>query len=33
MMQQLFGDYRQKIHDEDIARQKRILFLITSFVF
>ncbi|CAF1347123.1 unnamed protein product [Adineta steineri] len=23
MMQQLFGDYRQKMHDEDIARQKR----------
>jgi hypothetical protein len=24
MMQQLFGDYRQKMHDEDTARQKRI---------
>jgi hypothetical protein len=24
MMQQLFGDYRQKMHDEDIARQKRM---------
>ncbi|CAF1013693.1 unnamed protein product [Adineta ricciae] len=23
MMQQLFGDYRQKMHDEDVARQKR----------
>lgn len=23
MMQQLFGDYRQKMHDDDIAQQKR----------
>lgn len=26
-MQQLFGDYRQKMHDEDVARQKRTYLL------
>jgi hypothetical protein len=26
MMQQLFGDYRQKMHNEDIATQKRMFF-------
>jgi hypothetical protein len=27
MMQQLFGDYRQKMKEEEDARQKRLLFL------
>lgn len=27
MMQQLFGDYRHKMHEEDLARQKRLLFI------
>jgi len=33
MMQQLFGDYRQKMHDEDIARQKRMFSNLIIFVF
>ena len=36
MMQQLFGDYRQKMRDEDIATQKRMFFdmlIKQSFVF
>jgi hypothetical protein len=28
MMQQLFGDYRQKMHEEDLARQKRLFFIL-----
>lgn len=31
MMQQLFGDYRHKMHEEDLARQKRLLFIFISF--
>jgi len=31
MMQQLFGDYRKKMHDEDIARQKRMFFNLIIF--
>lgn len=29
MMQQLFGDYRKKMHEEEVARQKRLLNLCT----
>ena len=31
MMQQLFGDYRQKMHEEDLARQKRLFFVFVHF--